>query len=125
MSAPTQSDAPTHVQHSGHSQASAQPLSAFQTTLVRSGDEWERAGQARPGITSSEGLDMSTHTGYSSLIRPWNIKDRMWSKSQSVCLWTTHFISLCQRVFHLQVRVQKTQQPLQGIVVRNKLDNIY
>ena len=46
MSAPTQSDAPTHVQPSGHSQASAQPLSAFQTTLVRSGDEWERAGQA-------------------------------------------------------------------------------
>ena len=50
MSAPTQSDAPTHPQPSRQSQASAQPLSAFQTTLVRSGDEWERAGQARDHI---------------------------------------------------------------------------
>lgn len=47
MSAPTWSDAPTHAKPSGHPQTSAQPPPAFQTTLVKSGDEWEKAGRAR------------------------------------------------------------------------------
>ena len=113
MSAPTRSDAPTHAKPSGHPQTSAQPPPAFQTTLVKSGDEWEKAGRARDHFC--EGPDVGTHIECSSLTRPWKMKDHMGSKSQAVCLWSTHFTSLCQGVFHLHLELRKHNNYLRGI----------
>lgn len=101
MSAPTQSDAPTHVSP----QVIPRPvlnLFSGQTTLVRSGDEWERAGQARLQDHISEGLDVSTGNWVLKLDQAMEYK-RPHVVQISVCVSLDYsFYSLCQG-FHLQV----------------------
>lgn len=92
-----QSDAPTHVQPSSYFPGQCS-TSFIQFNLVRSGDEWEgRPGQAK-GSHPVKVWDVGTHTGYSSLIRPWNTK-RPHVVQISVCHGLLIFISLCQKGF--------------------------